>query len=483
MPLRCVDEHGKTIEADACSDEQWKTLRKRSQKERNLKMPCCTAWAVLKTSKLGTRFFAHKARGACTWKPETNVHLHLKRVALRAAREAGWEAQTEVTGSTPAGERWTADVLAWKGDQQIAVEVQWSGQTNEETWQRQRRYKRSGVKGVWLLRQPGFPVSEELPAACIGGTLEEGLSILIPKHEEGTARDRQREHPWTQTLEPEEFMRGVFEERFRYGIGHLRTIRLNIHTGVIDCWRCPSTTRIVTFLQGQVGPHELMMRLHGGPCTHELADLVARAVKDREDMGEIKERFSKMQGHGYLSNGCCKCDALIGEHFEYRAWYEHEEIVGTLEWELDDENLNFGFYETNRWGVWSRSELDGRAGEAGEEEIDGAWKVVVSEGTGRARIRIRPLRPLPKKEESEPTPDPREGTNRRMLPKATKRDERPGFEIESDFPVPREPLPPRKSEPTTDASKKGKPGAGSVAKGENSALPLEFPPPRPIQRD
>ena len=116
MPLRCVDEHGETIEANACTDEEWKALRARARAERHLKMPCCPAQSVLKTSRLGTRFFAHKARSACDWKPETEVHLLLKRVTLETARECGWEAQTEVGGSTPDGDRWTADVLAWKGE-------------------------------------------------------------------------------------------------------------------------------------------------------------------------------------------------------------------------------------------------------------------------------------------------------------------------------------------------------------------------------
>ena len=52
MPLRCVDEHGRTIEAPDCSEEEWESLRERARKERNLHMPCCPARAVLKTSKL-----------------------------------------------------------------------------------------------------------------------------------------------------------------------------------------------------------------------------------------------------------------------------------------------------------------------------------------------------------------------------------------------------------------------------------------------
>ena len=109
------------VEANACTDQEWRLLREGARKERNLRMPCCPARVVLKTSRLGTRFFAHKAKGTCTWKPETEVHRHLKTVAVNAAREAGWEAQTEVAGSTPDGENWTADVLAWKGEEKVAA--------------------------------------------------------------------------------------------------------------------------------------------------------------------------------------------------------------------------------------------------------------------------------------------------------------------------------------------------------------------------
>ena len=89
MPLRCVEGHGTMVEANACTDQEWRLLRERAREERNLRMPCCPARVVLKTSRLGTRFFAHKAKGTCTWKPETEVHRHLKTVAVNAAREAG----------------------------------------------------------------------------------------------------------------------------------------------------------------------------------------------------------------------------------------------------------------------------------------------------------------------------------------------------------------------------------------------------------
>ena len=340
------------VEADACTDQEWRLLRERAHEERNLRMPCCPARAVLKTSRLGTRFFAHKAKGTCNWKPETEVHRHLKTVAVHAAREARWEAQTEVAGSTPDGEKWTADVLAWKGEEKVAVEIQWSGQTSQETWRRQHRYQRSGITGVWLLRQPGFPVSEELPSACIGGSIDEELTILIPKWEGVTAHQRKEDWCWTQTLKPEQFMAAVFEKRFLFGIEHANRVSLDIQTGVMDCWKCGLPTRIVTALEGKLGPHKIRLTLDFVDGNPDLAESLQSATKHREDIGMIRARYSKTVGASYTSNGCARCDSLIGRFFEHEAYYSGEETVGTIEFDLDQHSRTELGEETQRWGVW-----------------------------------------------------------------------------------------------------------------------------------
>ena len=439
MPLRCVDERGSIIEAPDCSEEEWESLRERARKERNLRMPCCPAHAVLKTSKLGTRFFAHKAKDACDWKRETEEHLHLKALALAAARKAGWEAQSEVTGYTPDGEKWTADVLAWKGDEKIAIEIQWSGQTNEKTWHRQRRYERSGVKGIWLLRQPGFPIHVDLPAGCIGGSMEEGLRVLVPQHEGATARDRKDDYHWLQDVSPEEFVKAVFEGRFLFGTEHARRVSFEINTGVMECWKCKSPTRIVTWLSGRTGPHTRDMQyiqLVYISDIPKLEELVRKATRLRPDIGAIKERYSHRAGYSYLSNGCMRCDAIVGRAYERYAFYVQEETVGTMELEIDQEARKTGLFESDRWGIWTKAQLENTPVEAEGSESEETWECVAVEGARSARVRTSPVHPLRGPEFSSPA-DSRSQENMATRGQPEEKDDRPGFRIREDTPTPR----------------------------------------------
>jgi competence CoiA-like predicted nuclease len=176
------------------SPDEWRALEAENRAARQLGLPCCSSRAVLKRSNLGTQFFAHKAASDCSTAPETETHLRLKRMVVEAARAHGWDAETEVVGVAPSGERWKADVLARDGRHVVAVEIQWSAQTVEEARRRQARYASSGVRCLWLLRTRAarvharcrpdddgdelptdrLPADRDLPVAGIGGSARAG---------------------------------------------------------------------------------------------------------------------------------------------------------------------------------------------------------------------------------------------------------------------------------------------------------------------
>ena len=203
MPLRCVNARTESIEADGLTDRECNDLGRKGVAVRNLTLPCCSEDAVPRTSKSGIRYFAHHRKDARSWKPESEVHNVLKAIALKAAREAGWNAQTEVREGSPEGEPWIADVLADKGESRFAIEIEWRGQDNEELKHRQARYVRSGVQVVWLLRQPGFPGSPDFPAACVGGNIDDGLEILMPDTLIVRASQRKEQPMWEQVSNPD----------------------------------------------------------------------------------------------------------------------------------------------------------------------------------------------------------------------------------------------------------------------------------------
>lgn len=148
VPIRAASDQG-DIHAFVLGAEQWAKL-KASYKGLNLHMPCCGVAAVPKTSTRGTYFFAHARRGDCTTDDESPEHLYCKALIAKASLEAGWTVTTERPGVSPDGEAWVADVFCEKGAAKLALEVQMSPQTDEETLRRQQRYKASGIRGAWF---------------------------------------------------------------------------------------------------------------------------------------------------------------------------------------------------------------------------------------------------------------------------------------------------------------------------------------------
>lgn len=126
-------------------------------------MPCCGVRAVAKESVLGTRFFAHGSEptaGSCEWAVEGEEHERLKAAACLAAREAGFEPRTEVTG---ADGRWRADVVVEdrEGHASLVVEIQTSRLPTDAFARKTEALLADLPRVLWLV---GYQLTE-LPAA------------------------------------------------------------------------------------------------------------------------------------------------------------------------------------------------------------------------------------------------------------------------------------------------------------------------------
>ena len=207
------------------------------------------------------------------------------------------------------------------------------------------------MRGIWLLRQPDFPISKDLPAACIGGSLQEGLNIPIPKWDsERKARSRKANHHWTQDLAPEDFFKAVFEYRFRFATEHLKSVTLSVTTDVISCVGYEVRIRTVTGFAERAGAVDLAYNLELARANPDLAERLQNAVKDRNDIGRIRERYGRKSQLTYLMNACARGDARIGRFFERPR--SDCENVAEIEYPLNAQMKDLIASRSQRWLVW-----------------------------------------------------------------------------------------------------------------------------------
>src|SRR4051812_22670998 len=84
MPLRCLNGENDEL-AFQHDAESWEHLRQHNRAEGALVFPCCGASVSLRTSKLGTRYFAHKPGANCSSQPESQEHVLAKSIIAVAA--------------------------------------------------------------------------------------------------------------------------------------------------------------------------------------------------------------------------------------------------------------------------------------------------------------------------------------------------------------------------------------------------------------
>lgn len=183
---------------------------------------------------------------------------------------------------------------------------------------RQERYRASGVRGLWLLRQPGFPITKDLPAVCIGGDLSDGFIALLPRSRHMRASHRSLPEVWAQAFPMDGFLQAAFERRFQYGLKPDHAADLSIWTGNMDCWSCGCETKIIRQVQLSVLGQQFGLGIAEVERYGVLDSLVPH-LSSIPGIGIIKRRYSRTMESNYASNGCAHCDALIGQHFEHQA--------------------------------------------------------------------------------------------------------------------------------------------------------------------
>lgn len=296
MPLRCLNDARDTVYAFDLSETAWALLGAENRARRHLRTHCCDVPVALKTSRLGTRFFAHLARGGCATGDETPEHLHLKWLAVQAAQRHGWTAATEVAGTTPGGEPWRADVLATRGRHRVAVEVQWSPQDDAETRRRQARYADSGVRGLWLFRGDHLQ-DAATPAMRVRGSLATGFTAF------GV--------PIADALD------AAFDRRLGFGIPTGRTATVAVAAVVLTCWHpdCGAMNRPVSDVAIGYGVNVCEVALKDLTDFPGVADAIVRHLPPDPARGRIRLRASRTAGETYLANACFRCDRLLGDGF------------------------------------------------------------------------------------------------------------------------------------------------------------------------
>jgi len=248
----------------------------------------------------------------------------------------GYQAETEVTGETPESGKWVADVLAVRGKAKVAIEVQWSAQSDEELIERQRRYHQVGIKGFWLIRTTGFPIQADIPAVCVRELETPGqYQALVPVSRGEKRRKHDVDYHWAYRLPMEKLLEHALAGRMRWGVRVGEPLTFQVFAAQTTCWKCRKTTSPVTTIRVMVSSTPIDLSLEAfGKSQELLHELIPDEVRRKHGVGELRMRFSNTEGTSYMSNGCCKCGALQGRHFQHEYSfdeYARHEGLGTVD--------------------------------------------------------------------------------------------------------------------------------------------------------
>ena len=320
MPLTCVTKTVDVLLASNYDAVSWRVLAADNRNNKHLVMPCCGRHAILKTSHLGTMFFAHIRREGSICPSESEEHLLAKDLVARAAIQAGWHAETEVA-LKPHGI--VADVLATNGKQRIAFEIQWSRQKWEDTEKRQAAYKEAGVRALWLFKQSDYPRGKEMPAFRLVRD-KENQTFHVWVWREG--HDYEKVSVPAQAVELKQFISGTLSGKLRWMPALELTVPVVGYIANAACHRGHETAVLASLELdiGRVltGHANIKLAVESfGKHPEFLRSAKARKLMEKNGLNlhfglsnlNRMVRFAEPEYQPYVSLRCTQCKALIGQ--------------------------------------------------------------------------------------------------------------------------------------------------------------------------
>lgn len=317
MPL--VAFHlGKRLESPDFDAPSWTEL-KSTYRTDGLTMVCGQA-GYPKTSPRGLQYFSHMPKTDCQLHEggaETEHHLKAKQLIVEAARAVGWGATLE----WPAPDRsWIADVLVEKDGRRIALEVQWSQQTDGDFRRRQDRYASGGVECAWFVHERNRPSAKSVPHYVIAGDAAAGFTIT----RQATIAGRKETISLSQAVQ--EHLTGTIQQRAELVATGLLVSVAKYRCWVDTCKRWYSHWMVSAVdVESRCGQTAVL----SASTTYEwfatdrfeahVQDRVGPLIRDSDLPNPVfyKPRQSKQAKARYMAANCPSCTATLGDFYFY----------------------------------------------------------------------------------------------------------------------------------------------------------------------
>lgn len=343
MAFICIKNDEK-IYSFVYSLKDWIALKE--DKASSFDMACCGNQAILKTSKLGTQFFAHKVKpdsSSCSNDGESDEHMDIKHLIMRELAKSGWSVEVEKRGVTPNGEAWVADIYAEKGKAKIAIEVQWSPQTFIETSRRQEKYTQSGVRCAWLLRSGSVKdtnaitgdyaySTKDLPVFSIyRNNRQDNQTYMVYNVNEIDSNSGRYNYRSFKpiALSLDYFIKILVSqgidfvpyERFtstKFRIKHRPVVELSLGLGKQFCTKCGHTNKIVERVNFKERYKTRSKKIKY--CSSKEVEVINTYFARKYVFAPIKQVRSIILNKDFIVNSCIKCGFVIDRDGNYGAY-------------------------------------------------------------------------------------------------------------------------------------------------------------------